>query len=95
MKTKDIIGLCFLVGSVFAGPVCAQQIEHRDEGAVSGLSASQLFDYAANAEAASDTTTAETIYVALIKDPDGDVKQEARRSGPNGRDHSARNARMP
>jgi hypothetical protein len=53
------------------GPAVAQTT-------VSGLSAVQLFEIAARAEAAQDAPTAETIYQALARDPDIEVRSEAR-----------------
>lgn len=48
------------------------------QSAVTGLSAAQVFDVAARAEAAKDVATAEALYVALARDPDIDVRAEAR-----------------
>lgn len=45
---------------------------------VTGLTASQLFDFAANAEQGGDTATAEQVYATLASDPDIDVRAEAR-----------------
>lgn len=44
----------------------------------SGLSAVQVFDVAARAEAAGAASDAETLYQALARDPDVDVRSEAR-----------------
>jgi hypothetical protein len=46
--------------------------------AVSGLSAVQVFEVAARAEQAGDAATALAVYEALARDPDGDVRAEAR-----------------
>lgn len=48
------------------------------EQTVSGLSAAQMFEVARKAEAAGDAPTGETIYKALAKDPDIEVRNEAR-----------------
>ena len=45
---------------------------------LSGLSATQVFEIAARAEAANDVLTAETVYAALARNPDIDVRSEAR-----------------
>jgi outer membrane protein len=46
--------------------------------AITGITAAQLFEIANRATGANDFSTAETIYQALIKDPDADVRAEAR-----------------
>lgn len=71
------IGLSVSLACVFSPPLFAQDI---DPGAraVKGLSASQLFAFATHAETASADAEAEAVYLALTKDPDVDVRQEAR-----------------
>ncbi len=50
-----------------------------DEGsALTGLSAAQLFDLAEQARTAGRTADAEAIYTALARDPDLDIRSEAR-----------------
>ncbi|BAK65549.1 hypothetical protein SLG_08740 [Sphingobium sp. SYK-6] len=50
----------------------------QDGAALSGLSAAQLFDIADQARVAGRLADAEAIYAALARDPDGEVRAEAR-----------------
>jgi outer membrane protein len=45
---------------------------------VDGLTAAQVFEIAAKAQAAGDLSSAETVYLTLAKDPNPDIRAEAR-----------------
>lgn len=77
MARKILTGLCLLgIGCSGAGSAMASQPAEQRE--LPGLSAAHLFDLADQARVAGRLADAEAIYIALARDPDADVRAEAR-----------------
>lgn len=66
-----------VIGALPVAPAMAQAQDDAPQ-TISGISAPHMFEIAERALAAGDIAAAETIYVALAKDPDIDIRSEAR-----------------
>ncbi len=76
----DILRLCIWVTVIAlpSVPLLAAPAAFSDPGSTTGLSAVELFEVAEKANAAGDSDTAMTVFTALSKDPDIEVRTEAR-----------------
>lgn len=82
-STQALIGGLAPLALVAAGPAYAQSQPAQpqvsaDGTSLGGLSAAQLFDIADQARIAQRTADAETIYNALARDPQAEIRSEAR-----------------